>query len=217
LPSCQPCNGPKQCPGDPAADPIVLNGECVIVTQLSDGIAPQLSGHPRLSGAGRNTFFSSTNDELGDNADGSLEVRGFDRKQLEKSLPPLSSKTTDAAPITYDFPAPSLNSKYVYVESNGDPVGENADGNLEIFALKPRSNEWIQITHTLAPVENRRPATVTGRRVVFDSDGNLTGENGDGNRELFIAQVKSSGPTIHQITNTTAPVENRSGSMDANG
>jgi hypothetical protein len=53
--------------------------------------------------------------------------------------------------------------------------------------------------------------------VVFDSDGDLTGENGDGNRELFIAQVKSSGPTIHQITNTTAPVENRSGSMDANG
>src|SRR6185369_6788108 len=81
---------------------------------------------------------------------------------------------------------------------------------------KPRSNEWVQVTHTLPPVENHRPATVTGRRVVFDSDGDLSGENADGNRELFIAQLKSRGLVIHQITHTTAPVENRSGSMDSN-
>ena len=161
------------------------------MTQLSDGTGLQLSGKPRLSGTAKNAFFSSTDDQLGDNADGSIEMRNFNRKLFEKGMPPLSSKTTDMPPVTYDGPVPSLNSKYIYVESNADPVGENADGNLEIFVLKPRSNEWVQVTHTLPPVENHRPATVTGRRVVFDSDGDLSGENPDGNRELYIAQLKT--------------------------
>ncbi len=217
LGSCQSCNGAKQCPGDPAADPIVLNGECVIVTQLSDGTGMQSSSKPRLSGTAKNAFFTSTDDELGDNADGSLEVRNWSRKAFEKALTPLTSKTTGVPPVEYDSPVPSLSSKYIYMESDGDPAGENPDGNLEIFLLKPRNNDWVQITHTVGPVENRRPATVAGSRVVFDSDGDLTGENPDGNRELFLAHVKSKGVELQQITHTTAPVENRSGSMDSNG
>src|SRR5262249_9563954 len=57
--TCTPCNGSKDCPGDPSADPIVLNGECVIISQLSDGTPAQTSGAPRLSGLAKNIVFAS--------------------------------------------------------------------------------------------------------------------------------------------------------------
>ena len=72
------------------------------------------------------------------------------------------------------------------------------------------------LTHTLPPVENHRPASIDGRHIVFDSDGDLTGQNADGNRELFLAHVRNSGTSFTQITQSAAPVENRSGSLDAN-
>ncbi len=216
LPSCHTCNGKKQCPGDPGADPIVLEGECVIVTQLSNGSSTQVSAKPRLTGGAKNIVFGSTDDELGDNADGSMEIRNWNRKAFEKHLAaPLTSKSDGLPPVSYGGPVPSLNSKYIVVESKGDPTGENPDGNSEIFIFKTRSNEWVQVTHTAAPVENHRPATIKGTRVLFDSNGDYAGHNPDGNRELFMAQVRNVGITIRQITDTQPPVENRSGSMDS--
>ena len=216
LPMCTPCHGSKDCPGDPSADPIVLNGECAIVTQISDGSLVQASAKPRLTGLAKNIVYASTNDQLGGNGDGSQEITNWSRKAFEKTLPPLTMMTAGAPPEIYDSPAPSLSSKYIVVESNANPTGENADGNTEIFALKTRSHEWIQITHTLPPADNRRPATIDGRRILFDSTGDLAGQNADGNRELYIAHLRTSGIDILQITHTAPPVDNRSGSLDAN-
>jgi hypothetical protein len=64
-------------------------------------------------------------------------------------------------------------------------------------------------------IDNRRPATVDGKRVVFDSNGDLVpGENPEGNRELFLARLRSGGIEITQITHTGAGIDNRSGSLD---
>jgi cysteine-rich repeat protein len=216
LPSCLRCTGFKQCPGDPAADPIVLNGECAVITQLSDGTPAEESGKPRLSGLAKNIVFASTNNQMANNPDGSLEVDNWNRPSFENTLPPLTMKTNGAASDSYDNPVPSLNSKFLVVESNANPTGHNADGNTEIFVLKTRSNQWIQVTDTQPPVENHRPATIKGSRIIFDSTGDLTGQNADGNRELFMAHVKSSGVDMLQITNTAAPADNRSGSLDTN-
>lgn len=216
LPSCTPCNGKKDCPGDPSLDPIVLNGECAVVTQISDGNVAQSSSGPRLTGLAKSVAFASNGNQLGSNGDGSLELMTWSRKSFEKSLPPLTVKTDDSPPHLYDHPSPSLSNKYVMVESNADPIGQNADGNIEIFAYKTRSNEWLQITNTLPPIENRRPATMDGRRLIFDSDGDLVGQNADLNRELYLAHIRSTGIEIKQITNTPAGAETRSGSLDSN-
>ncbi len=215
LSTCATCNGPRQCPGDESADPIVLNGECVLVTQITDGAPTQQSGKPRLNGFAKNVTYASNNDQIGSNADGSLEVMSWSRRAFERNTAPLIAKTNGAPPDSYDGPSPSLSNRFIYVESNANPTGENADANTEIFALKTRNDTWIQVTHTLPPIENRRPSTIDGRRAVFDSTGDLVGTNTDGNRELFIVRVKASGLEITQITDTLAPVDNRSGSIDS--
>jgi len=220
LPSCGPCNGKNDCPGDPSADPIVLNGECVVVTQLSDGQPPSESNKPRITGRAKYTVFPSTANQLGGNPDGSREILRFNRKPFEKNQgSPLDSLTAGSALENYDNPAPSLSGRRIFVESNGNPTPcvncDNTDGNTEIFYLDTRAGEWHQVTHTGGGIANHRPGTVDGKRVVFDSNGDLeTGKNPDGNRELFLARIRASGIEIIQITDTASGVENRSGSLD---
>jgi cysteine-rich repeat protein len=220
LAHCFRCNGFRQCPGDPGADPILLGGDCVVITQLSDGTAPHGSANPRLSRAAKTVVYASNDDQLSDNADESMEVRSWTRRAFEHNLPSLTPLSSGAAVVHYDNPVPSLDGKYVVMESNGDPIGENPDGNTEIFALQTKQHQWVQITHSLPPVENHRPTTVTGHRIVFDSNGDLTGHNADGNRELFVARLRASGMVeLLQVTDTTVSavgdtVENRSGDLD---
>ncbi len=215
--SCTHCAGHNDCPGDPSADPIVLNGECVNVTQLSDGTALQMSEDPRLSGLGKHTVFSSDSNMTGANPDGSLEVMSWSRPAFETNQSALKMVSDGAATDSYSHPVPSLSGQYIVVESNGNPTGENADGNPEIFVFNTRNQTWTQLTHTLPPVENHRPASVDGRRILFDSTGDFTGHNADGNRELFLARIRSKATEFTQITDTVDPVENRSGSLDAHG
>ncbi|MBX3025397.1 right-handed parallel beta-helix repeat-containing protein [bacterium] len=224
LGACTRCNGRKQCPGDPSADPIILNGECVIVTQLTNGGAGTSSRGPRLTGLAKTVVFDSDSDAAGGNVDGSREVDAWSRKSFEKAAPALSSYSDGAPPEGFERPVPAMSGKVVVLESNANPTGGNADGNTEIFIYKPRSNQWIQVTDTLPPVENHRPATIDGRRLIFDSTGDLQNDprapaasNADGNRELFLARLRGGGAVeIRQLTNTAAPADNRAGSLDAN-
>jgi len=131
------------------------------------------------------------------------------------------------------------------MESNEDPLGDNPDGNTEIFVYMPKKNRWFQITRTTGfcassggecasdaecegpgdscqTVENRAPATIDGRRIVFQSTGDLHNDkkvggvnNPDHNTEIFIAKVKKSGiPVITQVTDSQAPVENHDPTSD---
>lgn len=99
--------------------------------------------------------------------------------------------------------------KLVAVESTGDITGDNPDGNSEIFVLD-KKNVWIQITDTLAPVQNHRPKVTYNGRVMFDSNGDVATvdrkllDNPDLNRELFLARFDGRKPLrIQQITGTT--------------
>jgi hypothetical protein len=222
--SCQRCAGQRQCPGDPNADPLILNGECVLITQLSDDQGTgEPSGAPATTRLGLKNYFASKANFMGDNADGSSEIVLFDRRNFKESRPGAVTKLTDGpAGADFDNPATSVSGRYVVMEAMGDPTGNNADGNREIMVFQPRKNEWIQATNTLAPVENRRPATTSGRRFVFDSNGDLHNNakisgigNLDGNREIFVAKLRRGGVEITQITDTQAPVVNTSGSTDS--
>lgn len=225
LGSCTPCNGRAMCPGDPSADPIVLNGECVIVTQLSNGGGTTTSAAPRISGSAKMVVFDTDSNSAGGNPDGSREVDSWSRRNFEDGLAaPLSAYSSGTPPQAYHNPVPALNGKAVVLESNADPTGGNPDGNTEIFIYKPRSNEWIQVTHTPPGVENHRPSTIDGRRLIFDSTGDLQNDpkappasNADGNRELFMVKVRGGGVLeTRQVTDTVAPADNRAGNMDGN-
>jgi len=215
--ACATCTDSKECPGDPNSDPLVLDGECVLVTQLSDGVAPQTSTKPRVTARFKSVVYVTTNNELGLNPDGSSEIINFNGQAFTKGdTPDMSMVSNGTSPaVVFDNPAPSLNARLIVVESNANPTGGNPDGNYEIFVFDTKTQQWQQLTDTQPPVDNHRPATVDGKRIVFDSNGDLVpGKNTDGNRELFIAHIRGSGVDFTQITDTAFPVDNRSGSLD---
>src|SRR5262249_54715377 len=59
-----------------------------------------------------------------------------------------------------------------------------------------------QITHTSGGTNRHPSISGAGTRIAFESDRNLTGNNGDGNFEIFLYDTGTSSFT--QITNTTA-------------
>jgi hypothetical protein len=90
----------------------------------------------------------------------------------------------------------------VLFDSTANFTRENDDGNREIFYAVRRRGRWqiLQKTHTLPPVSNHAGASVRrGKMMVFSSDGDFTGENPDGNREVFLLARG----TFQQITRTT--------------
>ncbi|MFQ5478390.1 MAG: DUF4215 domain-containing protein, partial [Candidatus Binatia bacterium] len=117
---------------------------------------------------------------------------------------------------------PSRTAKKVVFESSADFVGSNADGNQEIFVfdrrefhrqvrrgvdrLSARRAAMVQITDTVSAVpgveiSNSTP-TVNGsaRFYAFVSNADLTGENPDGNKEIFHLDIKRG--ELTQVTNT---------------
>jgi Tol biopolymer transport system component len=107
--------------------------------------------------------------------------------------------------------------RLIVMESAADPIGENADGNTEIFIFDTKKSTWVQLTHTLAPVDNRRP-TADNKQILFDSNADFLGGNADGNRELFLATFNSGAWAVRtQVTDTLDPVENHAGQVARRG
>lgn len=216
-----PCVKQSTCKGDLRQDPIITDGVCVLITQLSnDPTGANVVGTPRVTQRG-GVFSSNTANLVGVNPDLSKEVVVWSARDFRRLSP--SDPNTVIRPISNgvgldsERPAPGRNGRYVTMESNANPTGGNADANVELFFYDAKRLSWQQITNTAPPVENRRPSTQTGREVLFDSTANFTGGNPDGNRELFLAEQRGSAWAFTQLTNSVAPVENRAGQVARHG
>src|SRR5690606_37296170 len=77
----------------------------------------------------------------------------------------------------------------------------NADGNREVFFARIRRGTWLfqQITDTVGADNRASSVAKNGRIIVYSSDANPTGQNADGNREVFLWDKHG---TV-QITHTT--------------
>src|SRR5207344_1337228 len=75
------------------------------------------------------------------------------------------------------------------------------------------------LTSSMAPVENKRPVDRRGKKILFDSNGDLDNDprtsydNIDGNREIFLVKRGRKSLLITQLTNSTFPVENHAGGL----
>ena len=110
---------------------------------------------------------------------------------------------------------PSVNSDGTRVVfwTTGRLTGQNPDGNIEVFLADVEGGgvEYTQITSStgsilggfnLAPVIDD-----TGERIAFFSDRDLVGQNGEGNFEVFLAEVpEGASPTLVQVTQTPGGV-----------
>lgn len=135
-------------------------------------------------------------------------------------LHPLSADAqfthTQITDLTAEFDgySPSINANGTRIAfiSNGDPIGDNPDGNDELF-LWIQGTGITQITDTVGGSSVCPSINSDGTRIAFCYTGDLTGDNADGNREIFL-WIEGSGFT--QVTNTTGGF-NASPSINAAG
>lgn len=67
-----------------------------------------------------------------------------------------------------------------------NPLGQNADGNAEVFRYDIATQTLRQITHTSGADASLASLSGDGRRIVFSSSADLTGGNADGSTEVFL-------------------------------
>ena len=163
---------------------------------------------PAISGDGRIVAFESTEDIA--NAGGSEGFRAL-RANVSVDPPTFLQMGAARAPA----PAISQDGSRITFAAKENPLGTNNDFNSEIFLYD--GAKLNQITNT-SPADlssralngNFLPSiSDDGRYVAFSSNRNLTGQNSDGNFEIYVYDSVSL--SISQITNSTGIV----GSTDA--
>lgn len=163
------------------------------ITQVTHTTEPNNLG-PVISADGAHIVFRSMSDLTGENEDGSLELFLFDTKT--SSFTQVTRTTTDVGPY-----AVNADGTRVAFVSDSDPTGQNADGNDEIFLLDTTTGAVTQITRTTGDGNVTVSLDDAGTRIAFSSDHDHTGQNPDGNIELFLFDTTTG--TFAQITRTS--------------
>jgi Tol biopolymer transport system component len=162
--------------------------------QLTSG----LSFFPVISDDGTIVAFHSTADPTGENADHSNEIFVLD--VASKVITQMTDSPGGSSSL---FPSLNRDGSRIAFHSTADLTGENADENAEIFLLDVASSTLTQITKTSGGLANTAASLDgVGDRVAFTSSRDITGDNPDGNRELFLTDLGAG--TTTQITDTTA-------------
>jgi Tol biopolymer transport system component len=170
----------------------------VTLTQLTDtagmGSFSGFSTDPAITGDGTKVVFDSDGDFTGANADHSREIFVFDT--LTNSV---YQATFAAAGVSSDASVSRDGSRIAF-QSDADLTGQNADGNLEIFVFDASSGNVTPATDSTAGDSTGAAINTDGTRVAFASTADLTGDNADGNSEIFVFDLILGGLT--QVTDT---------------
>jgi Tol biopolymer transport system component len=169
-------------------DIFVINSDGTGLRQLTAAVGGSNSSNPHISGDGAIITFHSYSDLTGDNPAGTPEVfvvrpDGTGLRRLTDSPgggSASSSISTDGSLIAF--------------QGNGDPAGENAEGNQEEFTVKSDGTGLHQITHAATGNSDDPSITADGSMMVFRSSADLVGQNPDGNFELFLAMLPNTLP-----------------------
>lgn len=93
-------------------------------------------------------------------------------------------------------------------------TGQNPDENAELFLFDTSRDTLTQLTDTTETHISSPTMDMAATKVAFSSTGNFTGENADGNREIFLLDLTSM--DFSQVTQTTEGY-NRSPELSADG
>ena len=234
------CIRQSECIGDPNADPRVLDGACALISQITNTTAFTVVAAPRVTKRG-DVVFADTGNPAGimdgpPNPDGSFEVMQWSRREFRRQRPVDPNKVITIVTRGSDEqdsqrPGVSANGNFVVFESATLPTGPagdepctsatgghcgNDEGNSEIFMRDTQRKQIVQMTDQ-PTADSLRPSTQSGLQVLFDSTADLTGGNGDGNRELFLMTLRSGSWGTEQLTHTGEPVQNYAGQVAKRG
>lgn len=178
--------------------------QSAIFRRITSTPEESLNLNPTLSGDGLHVAFESTADIA--HAGGGNHFRAFKADIGSDPANFIQFSLARAA-----APAVSQDGSRIAFASSDDPTGQNLDGNSEIFLFD--STKLIQLTHTSSENFSERlqegcfrpSISDDGQLVVFSSNRDITGENPDGNSEIFLYDAAAS--AFIQLTNTRAPLE----------
>ncbi|HEX8354300.1 MAG TPA: lamin tail domain-containing protein, partial [Pyrinomonadaceae bacterium] len=199
---------------------------CLLVTVVgSQGLTPRrlthtargaLSLNPSLSGDGRTLAFESNADLAGDGAGAGFRLFAADASAAA-GIPDFKELALARAPS----PSLSQDGSRVVFASRDDPLGENRDGDSEIFLSE--EGRLRQLTHTTPDDPSRRASqgcfrpsvSDDGRLVAFSCDRDLVGDNADRSHEIFLLDTRTQG--LSQITRGEVGTAARDAKLSGDG
>lgn len=108
------------------------------------------------------------------------------------------------------FDIPGVAGDLVVFDTDADLVGQNADGNYEIYAadLSTSPPAITQITHSSGSGTFSDSPITDGRRIAFESNADLVGENAGGSYQVFVYDLETSSLTqlSHGAADSFSPV-----------
>ena len=161
---------------------------------------------PIVSGDGARIAFLSNRDLSGSNADLSTEVFFAEAGGIKQVTSSPSGFLDDAWL--------SRNGQWVSFVSSTDPTGGNPDRSQELFRAATDGSALTQITDTTVGFSFDTSINGDGTRIAFSSTQDLTGDNPDGNAELFLYRADTG--AFQQLTDT-AGCQNDSARIDEAG
>ena len=182
-------------------------GGSVDYTQITSSTGTILGGfnlYPAVDQTGDRIVFFSDRDLTGGNADQNFEVF---LAEIQTDGTPILTQITYTEDGVNILPDISNNGRFITFVSDSDLVGDGhlLPGEMNIFRANitdPQNIIFTQITQ--GAVFSDEPAiSGDGALITFVSDQDLTGDNADGNAEIFVARVAGGSITYQQVTHTT--------------
>jgi Tol biopolymer transport system component len=213
--------------GDPLGTNMDRNTEVFVydvasarLTQVTSTTTSWGASSPDISADGEWVSFESNADLVGRNADGNREIFLY-----QWSTGATIQVTETVGADVYNLRA-RLNgdgSRLTFI-SNANLAGTNTDGNQELFYTDNRGLSFAQVTNADAGISHPDFPAISylGDRIAFTSRNDLTGNNGDGNEEVFVYDIPSrtfiqatdgTGGCSSQVPGDEGPVFDLSGNL----
>ena len=164
------------------------------LTQITSGILGiVVSGSPVISADGTRVAFLSGQPIV------HTEILLAD---LTTSPPTISPVTTMAGGFHSISPSFRADGRRLAFVSNDDLTGENPSFRFQVYVadLTTSPATFSQVTRSIQGDSHGPDMNAGGSRIAFTSNADLTGGNPDGSREVFLADLTTSPPTLIQVT-----------------
>jgi Tol biopolymer transport system component len=195
------------------------------IRRVTNTSAEVLNLNPSLSGDGSRVVFESSADLSASGAGGGFQViasqTSGSASETSASASGASAAFKEIAPTRGPAPALSQDGTRAAFACKDNPVGENRDGNSEIFFYD--GARLRQVTHTQADDPARRASqgafqpsvSDDGRLVAFASDRDLLGANADHSSEIFLLDAQTEG--FAQLTDGAGDEQFRDAKLSGDG
>ncbi len=156
--------------------------------------APGYDGNPAINADGTRIAFESETNLTGGNPDGNREIVWVD--VTTSRLIQLSDSTGSG---NFRPKIDATGTKILFHTTN-DLVGENPNHQRQAFLYDINQGALLQLTHLASGLSNVRMNS-SASLLVFDSEDDPTGDNPEGNSEIFLLDIANG--KLTQITQTT--------------